>query len=190
MSAAQQSSIISIDDYLSGELASEVKHEYVDGIVFAMTGGTTDHSRIASRVTVSLGRQLEGTPCEPFNSDLKIRIKRHEKTFFYYPDVSVLCAFESGDSLFQDSPSVIVEVLSEGTRRADQGEKRDNYLAIPTLQTYVMLEQTNRRAIVYQRTNPDKFDVAVYDQVNAIIPLPGIHAELAFDEIYRGIKFE
>ena len=162
MNVAEKLTAISIDDYLQGELSSEVRHEFVDGMVYAMVGGKRSHSQLITRVTTSLGRQLDGTACEPLSSDFKIRIQRKKRTFFYYPDVSVFCGSGSGNDVFGVDPVVVVEVLSDSTRRTDEGEKRDNYLSIPSLQSYVLIEQDEVKAVVYQRSVSGDFDASVY----------------------------
>ncbi len=187
MSSANQFKPISVQDYLQGELLAKNKHEYVDGRVYAMAGVKNIHNRIASRALVSLGKQLPGK-CEAFNSDTKIRIRADRRTYFYYPDVSVVCNSNPDDDTYQDQPVAVVEVVSESTRRSDEGEKRVNYLLIPSLDTYVLFEQTCRQARVIQRTD-NGFIESIYTDANSIIPLPAIKAELRFAEIYAGIEF-
>ncbi len=189
MSSARELECLTVDDYLAGELDSPVKYEYVDGRVYAMVGGTNVHSRISSRVLISLGGQLAGSPCEAFNSDTKIRVQRQSRTYFYYPDASVVCESNPDNDTFQDQPVVIVEVISESTRRIDEGEKRDNYLSIPSLSAYVLLEQDHAAARVYQRGRDDEFTESLYRELSAVIPLPAIEAELRFTDIYAGITF-
>ena len=187
MNAAEKMTAISIDEYLDGELASEVRHEFVDGMIYAMVGDTRNHSLVASRLIATLTRQLDGSFCVAFGSDFKIRIQQRKRTFFYYPDVSVFCGPGLGNDIFGDDPVVIIEVLSDSTRRTNEGEKRDNYLSIPTLQTYILMEQDEAKAVVYQRDSSGEFDAAVFQREGAKIPLLAIQAELELDEIYRGI---
>jgi len=187
MNAAEKLTTISIDDYLQGELSSDVRHEYVDGFVYAMTGGTGNHSRIAVRVSSVLDRQLAKSACNPYGSDFRIRVQGKSRTFFYYPDVSVFCEGNRGSDVFGDDPIVIVEVLSDSTRRTDHGEKRDNYLSIEALQSYILLEQSEIKAVVYQRNSSGAFDAEVYEGAKAVILLTAIEAKLSLDEIYRGI---
>ena len=187
MTAQRAHALISIDDYLARELISDVKHDYIDGAVFAMAGGKVRHNRIASNVLIALGTQLNGKPCQPFNSDMKIRIRMPEHTRFYYPDVSVICRSNQDDDTFQDNPVVIIEVISDSTRRIDQGEKRDAYLSIPTLGAYVLIEQGAAAAVVYQRRTSG-FEREVYEGCDASIPLPEIEVRLSLAEIYNGVR--
>ncbi len=183
MCGAVAYAFISIDDYLAGEHLSEIKHDYVDGQVFATAGGKVTHNRIASNALGALHGSLQGKPCRPFNSDMKIRVQLPTHTRFYYPDVSVICESNPGDDDFQDRPVVLIEVLSDSTRRTDQTEKKDAYLTIPSLETYVMLEQDTPAAIVYTRTM-NGFVRKIYEGRDAVIPLAQIDARLALADIY------
>src|SRR6185503_10338370 len=102
----------SVADYLAAELISPIKHEYLGGVVYAMTGARNLHNQIATNTTVSLGARLRGRRCRPFNSDTKIRVRLPNQTRFYYPDASVVCRPNPPDDSFQDEPAVIVEVVS------------------------------------------------------------------------------
>ena len=173
---------------MAGELESQVKHEYLGGFVYAMAGARNVHNRIASNVLGVLHARLRGKFCEPFNSDTKIRVKLPTHVRFYYPDVSVICESNPPDHSFQDRPVVIVEVLSHKTRRIDQGEKKDAYLTIPTLQVYLLIEQAYPAAIVFRRTDQG-FIQEIYTDLTAVIPLSEIEAELGLAEIYERVEF-
>lgn len=189
MSTAPSLKSLSVEDYLTGELHSQIKYEYVAGRVYAMAGGTNVHNRIASRVLGSLYQQLADSSCEPLNSDTKVRVQRQGKICFYYPDVSVVCESNPDEDTYQDQPVVIVEVISESTRRADEGEKCENYLSIPSLHVYVLLEQDRCAAKTYVRGQGGEFHEILYTEADAIIKLESIAAELHFTDIYAGIKF-
>ena len=188
MSTAERLNPISIDDYLAGEVVSRVKHEYVAGVVYAMVGARNVHNLIASNALVTLGMQLRGKRCRPFNSDTKVRIRLPSHTRFYYPDAMVVCQPNPQTDTFQDAPVVLIEVVSKGTRRFDEGEKRDAYLAIPSLATYILLEQESPAAVVYER-GEQGFSARVYREPTSIIPLQEIDAELRFADVYDGVEF-
>jgi Uma2 family endonuclease len=188
MTAALKWNLISVDDYLAGELTSPTKHEYVGGVVHAMAGGRIGHNIIKGNTFGSLFGRLRGKPCQPFDSDTKIRIRLGEQVRFYYPDVSVVCRSNPKTDTFQDEPVVIFEVLSEGTRRIDMGEKQDAYLTIPALGAYVLIEQDSPLVVVYRR-HGSGFTREVYDGLAAVIPLSEIDTELSLAEIYAGIDF-
>jgi Uma2 family endonuclease len=185
MSTAQILELVSVEDYLGGEMDSTVRHEFVAGHVYPRVDTTNAHNVIAGNTLGILGMQLRRKPCRPFNSDTKIRIQSAGDTRFYYPDVSVVCESNPLDEVYQDQPVVIVEVLSESTRRVDDGEKREAYLTIPSLQQYILLEQETAAAVVYQRGD-DSFTRRGYAKLDDVIELPSIGASLALHEVYEG----
>lgn len=188
MSAARKWNLVSVDDYLDGELDSPIKHEYVGGVLFAMAGGRNVHNIIKGNVFGSLYGRLRGGHCRPFDSDTKIRIHLPGQVRFYYPDVSVICRPNPQKETFQDEPAAIFEVLSQRTRRVDLGEKKDAYLTIPSLSVYVLLEQETASAIVYRRT-AQGIVREVYEGLDAVIPLGEIEAVLPLAEAYDGVVF-
>lgn len=188
MTAAEKLDLISVEDYLAGELASPIKHEYLGGIVYAMAGAKNAHNMVATNVLGALHARLRGRPCRPFNSDTRIRVRLPPHWRFYYPDASVVCRPNPQDESFQDEPAAIFEVLSPATRRIDGGEKKDAYLSIPSLFAYVLLEQDAAAAVVYRRTERG-FVREVYAGDEAAIPLPEIDIELPLAEIYDGVEF-
>jgi Uma2 family endonuclease len=188
MTAAERLNAISVEDYLAGELVSRIKHEYLGGYVYAMAGARNAHNVISTNVVGSLHSRLRGRPCQPFNSDTKIRVRLPTHLRFYYPDSSVVCQPNPPDDSYQDNPVVIVEVLSKATQRLDVGEKKDAYLTIPTLAAYLLVEQETAAVTVYRRTDKG-FVGEVYTGQAAVIPLPEIEAELPLAEIYERVEF-
>jgi Uma2 family endonuclease len=189
MTALKKPSFISVEEYLSGEEVSKVKHEYLGGAVHAMAGATILHNDIALSATLSLANQLRGKSCRPNNSDTKIRIEYADHTRFYYPDAMVVCDSNPQTDHFQDRPVVIVEVLSESTRRTDMGEKRDAYLTIPTLKVLLLVETEKPSVTVYRRQPGVGFEPELHEGLDAIIPLPEIEAELPLADLYERVSF-
>ncbi len=188
MSAAKKLNLVSVEDYLTGELISPVKHEYVGGVVYAMAGARNAHNTIAVNVVGGLYYRLRGRPCRPFNSDTKVRIRQHESFRFYYPDAFVTCRPNPPEDSFQDEPAVIFEVLSRRTRRIDEGEKKDGYLTIPSLQVYGLVEQ-EMAAVVLFRRGAGGFVREVYQGLDAVLPLGEIGIELPLAEVYETVAF-
>jgi len=188
MSAAKKRQLISVADYLAGELVASVKHEYLGGVVYAMAGARNAHNRIASNTLVALGAGLQDQLCEPFNSDTKIRVRLPDHVRFYYPDVSVICRSNPPEDSFQDEPAVLVEVLSRGTRRIDEGEKKDAYLTIPSLAVYLLVELDVPAVVAFRRT-AQGFVREVYEGLDAVVPLPEIGTRLTLAAIYRNVSF-
>ena len=188
MSAALKWNLISIDDYLAGELSSPIKHEYLGGVVYAMAGARNLHNTIKDNTQVSLAIRLRGQRCRAHGSDTKVRVYMPSQIRFYYPDVQVTCDPNPPDDSFQDKPVVIFEVLSRSTRRIDEGEKKDAYLTIPSLRVYVLVEQDSPAVIVFRRT-PSGFIREIHEGLDAVLPLSEIDAELPLAEIYEGVQF-
>jgi Uma2 family endonuclease len=188
MSTAEKLDLLSIEDYLAGELVSPVKHEYLGGVVYAMAGARNAHNTIASNTLGAVHFRLRGRPCRPFNSDTKIRIHLPRQIRFYYPDTSVICRPNPPTDSFQDNPAVLFEVLSRRTRRTDEGEKKDAYLMIPSLSVYVLIEQESAAVVAFRRCGDD-FVREVYQGLDTVLPLPEIGIELPLAEIYETVEF-
>lgn len=187
MTALKKPNFISIEDYLEGEERSEIKHEYLEGLVHAMSGGTFNHARISGNICGKLLAKLEGKPCQPWNSDTMLKVERSRQTRFYYPDCQVICQPVPGTGRFSDSPTVLAEVLSESTRRIDTGEKKEAYLTIPSLKVLMLVDSEQKQVTVYRRSPSGEFEVEGYAD-SGTIALAEIGAEISLEEIYRGVE--
>jgi Uma2 family endonuclease len=188
MSAVVKRDLISVRDYLQSELESPIKHEYLDGVIYAMAGARNVHGIIAVNTITALRVRLRRRRCRPYNSDTKIRIRLPRRVRFYYPDASVVCRPNKPHDSYQDKPVVIAEVLSNSTRRIDEVEKKEFYLTIPTLGVYLLIEQDSPAVVAYRRRNGE-FVREVYRGLNAVIPLPEIGTELPLAEIFEDVEF-
>ena len=186
MSIAKQWDLVSIEDYLARELDSPTKHEYLGGIVYAMSGGRIRHNLIATNAAGALWARLRNKPCHAFNSDMKIRIRLPGHTRFYYPDASVVCQMNPQDELFQDAPVLLVEVLSDSTRRLDLGEKREAYFSIASLELYLTIEPSTPTVVGFRRTESG-FVREVWHGLDAVIAIPELDLELPLSELYEGV---
>ncbi len=188
MSSAPSYRSVSVRDYLRGEQTAQGKHEYVDGVVYAMVGASNVHNRVATNATVALGGQLRGKRCQTFNSDTKVRIRSPRGTRFYYPDALVVCHPNPPSDTFQDAPIVIVEVVSPSTRRTDENEKCDAYLSIDSLCVYILVQSSAPATLVYRRDDHG-FQRQTYVGLDAVIPLPEIDCELRLADLYENVEF-
>jgi Uma2 family endonuclease len=190
MTAARKLNLVSIDDYLEGELTSPVKHEYLGGVVYAMAGATNVHNLVAGNFFLALGSQLRGRPCLAFNPDTKVRVRLSMQTRFYYPDGMIVCQPNPQADTFQDHPVVVAEVLSDATRRTDEGEKKDAYLTIPTLTAYVLIETDRPRVVVHRRA-PDGagFAAELYEGADDVIALDDVGCTLRLADLYDRVDF-
>ncbi|MBX3172314.1 MAG: Uma2 family endonuclease [Candidatus Eremiobacteraeota bacterium] len=168
-----------VTEYLASELGSEVKHEYVGGMVYAMSGARIRHNRIAQAINGALFVRLRGRRCESFNSDMKVRIQLPTHQRFYYPYAMVVCRSNGEKDSFQDEPRVLVEFLSRRTRRLDLGEKREGHLSLSSLGVYLMVEQEEPRILVDRRADQG-FQREVYEGLEAERPLAEIYERITF----------
>ena len=189
MTALLKPGPVSVEEYLEGELVSEVKHEYLGGEVHAMAGGTNRHSEVAVGIASAFRAGLRGKPCRTFNSNVKVRIELPGQTRFYYPDAMIVCELRKDADTWQDRPVVIVEVLSESTRRIDLTEKREAYFAIPTLKALLFIEPDLARATLHRRGPSGGFQREDYEGLHAVIPLPEVEIDLSLAEVYEGLEF-
>ena len=188
MSRAEQPEYLTVEQYLALEEETHYKSEYIDGWVRAMIGPTLRHNLVKGNCFLALGNFLKGKSCRPFDSDTKIRIDREGMKRFYYPDVQVVCESNQQTSVFQDTPVMIIEVLSPSTRRYDLDEKMTAYLGIASLQYYLVLEQHQPIAIVMRRTAHGFLREEVHG-IDAMIELPLFVYTLAMRDIYDGVEF-
>ncbi len=172
------------EEYLDIETRSAaIKHEYVAGEVYAMAGGSVEHSALATTLSGLLLAHLRGGPCRPHGSDLRIRIESEDVAT--YADVSVVCdpverAADSATHVL--NPRVVVEVLSPSTARYDREQKRLYYQQIPSLQEYVLVAQDRRRVEVWHRV--DAGWSHGFADAGQSTRLPSIDFELSVDELY------
>jgi len=189
MTAVKQPDFISVQDYLAGEIISDTKHEYLGGTVHLMAGATIRHNNIAGNCFASLHASLKGNPCQPFNSDTKVRIEFPDHTRLYYPDAMVVCQSNPDSDHFQNQPVVIVEVLSDSTRRTDLGEKRDAYLTIPSLKVLLFVEPDSPSVTLYRRMEEGGFTTERHTGLDAAIHLSEIGTRLALADLYERVEF-
>lgn len=141
---------VDLADYLAAEDRSPKRHEYLGGYVYAMTGGTLRHNRIAGNIYAYLLHELSGAPCQVFINDVKLHVQAADSV--YYPDVLVHCyGGPAGDSKLVTDAALIVEVLSESTAQTDRREKRAAYQRLNGLRAYWIVSQDEAHAEVHMR---------------------------------------
>lgn len=177
-------------EYLAMETVAEYKSEYYNGEIFALAGGTPDHSLVAVNLTIELGTRLAAQPCRVFNSDMRLHIER--SGLYTYPDVMVICGKielvkNRNDTV--TNPILLVEVLSESTHDYDRGAKFNFYKQIPTLREYVVVESENPHVECYQRTAGDQWLVEMYDDLDATVTLESVACEISLQRIYSKVSW-
>ena len=174
-------------EYLAHEQASNVKHEYLDGEIYAMAGGSPEHASLAMVIGSSLMTQLEGKPCRVFSSDLRVRVL--ETGLATYPDVTVLCGVSERDPespTHVTNPKVVVEVLSRGTADYDRGEKREHYQRIASLEAIVIVNHESEQIELWVREGGD-WNHASFGAGESV-PLPNIGCLIDVDEVYAAAR--
>lgn len=189
MAEAIHSRLFTVEEYLKAEASSEIKHEYLGGAIYAMAGASRNHNRLVRRIERLLNDQFGNGPCEAWNSDIKLRIRTSLSEFFYYPDVMVGCDPADNDHYYLESPSILFEVLSPSTEQIDRREKLLAYQAIPSLEHYVIVSQTERRA-EWHRREGSSWTVSVLSDPADGLEFSRQNAALTIGEIYEGITFE
>ena len=141
--------------YLAWEAEQSTKHEYHDGVVFAMAGASDAHVTVAGNVYMALRNHLRGSPCSVFISDMKLRVE--EDNAFFYPDVFVTCAeSDRGQSHSKSAPVLVVEVLSPATSAYDRGAKFAAYRKLPTLREYALIDPERLSLDLFRREGDSK----------------------------------
>lgn len=175
---------LSVADYLQGELVSEVKYEYINGEVYAMSGAKRAHNIISMNLSGLVFAHLRNTPCRVFNSDMKVRVQTAEDDCFFYPDLHVTCSATDNEELYNSQPKLIIEVLSDATERYDRAEKFHHYRKLSSLEEYILIAQDTPRVECYRRA--DVWDLQLYQQ-GEIAVFQSLALELAVADIYEGV---
>ena len=178
---------LSYTDYLRLEQETGIRHEFLDGEVVAMAGGTLRHSRLKTNLTVDVSVALGDGPCQAYDADAKIRIA--ESGLSTYPDLSVICGDPVRDGMDKhaaNNPTALFEVLGTGTEAWDRGGKRLHYRKLESLQEYVLVDHREPRVEVYTRTGPDVWEHRVFE-AGQQARLTSIGIALSVDRLYRNL---
>lgn len=188
MALALKKAALSPADYLAGEAEARVKHEYVDGQVFAMAGASERHNRIAMNIAFHLRSAARGTPCGVFMADMKLRITTVNA--FYYPDVMLTCNEADRDPIQKNAPCIVAEVLGPSTSTTDRREKALAYRQIPTLKAYILAEQDRRAADYFIRDETGEWQQGTLGEMDILgVNCGTIKIGLALDDIYEDVDF-
>jgi Uma2 family endonuclease len=179
---------LSPEEYLTLERRAEFKSEYVDGVMYAMAGGSERHNLIAANVIISIGSQLRDHPCRVYPSDLKVRVPNSRR--FFYPDVSIVC----GETLFADderdvvlNPVIVVEVLSESTAAFDRGKKFQSYQQIESLREYLLVSQDEYVVEHFLRQDAGHWLYTKAGGLEETLALPTVKCQLALSDVYSKV---
>ncbi len=188
MSTATARNYISNEEYLEGEKKSDIRHEYIRGEVFAMTGASDKHITITSNILVLLKLFLKGKKCRVYPIEMKARIDSED--CFFYPDILVTCdEKDKGFGYFKKSPKLIAEVLSPSTEAFDRGKKFAYYRNIPTLEEYALISQDKKSAEVFRKNESGHWTLFPFGE-NENVELHSIDFFCNIDELYEDVDFE
>ena len=175
-----------IEEYVRIEEYANLKHEYLDGQVWAMAGGTPEHARIAAAISGALTSQLRGRRCAVYSSDARVRdVATGLDT---YPDLTVVCGHEErdvGDRLALTNPTVLVEVTSDSSEAYDRGEKLEHYKQIPSLRELVVVSHREQCLEVYRRGDDGIWAAPERAHAGERATLKAIGCSLDVDDVYR-----
>ncbi|MEB3829386.1 Uma2 family endonuclease [Phormidium sp. CCY1219] len=187
MIANSSANYLSPEDYLKGEENSPIKHEYIDGNIYAMAGASDAHVTIAGNLFALLRSHVRGTGCRVYMADMKARIE--SKNTYYYPDVMATCDERDRElDSFKRYPRLIVEVLSEKTEAFDRGDKFADYREIETLTEYVLINQKRQRVDCFRRNSEGLWVLYSYDENSREVHLASVDFTLSMESVYEDVE--
>jgi Uma2 family endonuclease len=180
-----------LEEYLEFELSSAERHEYINGEIILMTGGTPEHNEIASILNAALRASLRGRPYSIFVADQRLWIPAQK--LYTYPDVMVVprplqLQPERTDTI--TNPLMIAEVLSKSTKSYDRDEKFAAYRTIPTFQEYLLIDQYTPHVEQYSKTEAQKWLFSEYNALDSCIVLSSIPFEITLADLYEGLELK
>lgn len=179
---------ISPEEYLAQEETAEGRSEYYQGQIFAMSGGSVNHNRIAKNMVIALDGAFGNKPCEAFITDMRLLVKPNG--LYTYPDVMVVCGqleFAQGRDDTLTNPVVIVEIISKSTEGYDRGAKFELYRALDSLQDYVLIDQYKVHVEHFHRLEDGRWILQEFNQLDATLPLDTIDVEITLPQIYQNV---
>ncbi|WP_445370165.1 Uma2 family endonuclease [Methylomonas sp. HW2-6] len=180
---------LSCAEYLQGEEAATVKHEYLDGEVWAMVGASDAHVSIAMNLAFLLKQALKQSPCRTYISDMKVNVAAANA--FFYPDVLVSCNPKDRDNrLFKQHPVFIAEVLSPSTEAFDRGAKFAAYRQLDSLQSYWLIDSRTQAIDCFRRTADNAWLLHSHTGPGDQLAIPELNLELDFAEIYADVALD
>lgn len=191
MTTQPATTLLSPEEYLAIEREAETKSEYVDGVVYAMTGASLNHITVVTNLTIALGIQLRGRPCLVLSNEMKVRMPDSRK--FFYPDVSVVC----GEPQFHDertdvilNPVLIIEVLSKSTEAFDRGGKFHAYQKLGSLREYLLVAQDRPAIEQFVRQADETWTYRAVIGRESSLSLPSVECTLGLGDVYDKVEWE
>lgn len=180
-------SYLTIEEYLKTEEDRQIRHEYLGGQIFAMSGASAEHNLIAGNIYTSLRSHLRGSSCRSFMSDMKVKLKTQNTDIFYYPDIIVTCDSQDNERYFKTCPCLIIEVLSPSTETIDRREKLVNYQTFNSLQEYVLVSQDEIKVEIYRQNSQGNWLVQTLNNSDDEVCLESVGLTLTMADIYEDV---
>ena len=185
--ATAEQHIISPEEYIAGEQLSDIRHEYIDGDVYAMAGGSDAHARISLNTAVSLKSKLRGSGCSTYANDMKAQASDSQ---YFYPDVMVTCdPADNQQNYSKLHPILIIEVLSASTEAYDRGKKFAYYRQIDSLQEYMLISQTEYHVDLFRKNSHQRWELFSFLGKQAVIDLGSLDCQLNMADLYEDVDF-
>jgi len=175
------------EEYLQFEEKSPIKHEYIEGQIYAMAGTTDIHNIIGLNFTFIIRNHLRGSDCRVYFTDLKVRLEK--RNHFYYPDIIVTCDDRDRETAtYKSFPKLIIEVLSDSTEAFDRGDKFNDYQTLESLQEYVLVNSKHQRVETFRRGEQGLWILQTYQQES--FSLQSINLTASFRDLYEDVTLE
>lgn len=181
----------SVAEYLQMEEKALDKHEYWDGEILAMSGGSYRHGRVSTNLVIALGIRLRGKPCQPLDANMRVRTTINR---YVYPDAQIICGkpkFDPEDSNQTTviNPTIVFEVLSPSTEDYDRVRKFDAYMLIESLKEYVLVDPRLPLVQIYYRQEDGSWRLDRYTDLKADVKLRAVGLDIPMAEIYSDVDF-
>jgi Uma2 family endonuclease len=176
---------MTIEEYLELEEHSTVRHEYIRGQVFAMTGATEAHNIICGNLFAVIHAHVRGTGCRAFINDMKVKVE--PASSFYYPDIMVTCEPFEAESVAKCHPTLIIEVLSRSTKQIDRREKLVAYRQLSSLRCYVMVHQSRMLVELYRKCADGQWELSTLKNKSDLLEFAGLFEkplQIPLNEVY------
>lgn len=185
--AAKSENLMTVEEYLAFEEKSKIKHEYMDGEIFSMTGASRNHSLAGTNIATELNLQLRETDCEVHANDFRVHIRTGH---YVYPDAAVACGevLTADNDLTLMNPVVVFEVLSKSTESRDRGDKAEDYYRLESLQDYILVSQYRVRVEHFSRQKNNEWTLKIYEELADVVELKSVDCKISLKLIYLKLK--
>ncbi|MBH8552932.1 Uma2 family endonuclease [Nostocaceae cyanobacterium CENA357] len=189
MIALSDNSFLTPEAYLQLEETSDIKHEYINGQIYAMAGTTDTHNTIALNLALLIRNHLRGSDCRVYFADVKARIEKRNR--FYYPDIILTCDPKDRETpTYKSFAKLLIEVLSDSTEAFDRGDKFNDYQTLDSLEEYVLVNSKHQRVETFRRNDQGLWVLQTYTPDNQTFELQSINLTAPFTDLYENVELE